>query len=106
MVLLIIILHIHAEHTFNVENVSKVYSLIRPGKIREATDCGVFFAPARHDAFEKAHEKHQDRANAYASYAVNCHEQGSWTSLAAGLYHAAEVDALDYALTFLSGRGM
>ena len=89
-----------------MENVSKVYSLITPGKIREATDCGVFYAPARHDAFEQAHAEHQDRANAYASYAVHCHTQGSWLSLAAGLYHAAEVDALDLAFTFCSKRGM
>ena len=107
MILLIMTMHTpHAEPSFNVENVSKVYSLIHPGKIRESTDCGVYFAPVRHDAIEEAYDKHEDRAHAYALYAVNCHPQGSWLFLAAGLYNAAEIDALNCALTFLSNRGM
>ena len=88
-----------------MENVSKVYSLIHPGKIRKSTDCKVFFSRSRHDAIEKAYDKHDDRAHAYASYAVNCYPQATWTFLASGLYNATETDALDYALTFLCKRG-
>ena len=83
----------------------KVYSLINPGKLRASSEHGIFIAPARQDAIENKYTVHQHRAYAYASYAVKCHTKGCWLFLAAGLYNATEIDALENALTFLNRRG-